>query len=44
MKYSLSSAIQVFDMSIPYGDILDKIRKLPKIATNFGHFVPSQIL
>jgi len=40
----LINATKVFDMSIPSGDIRDQIRKLPKIATNFGHFVPSQIL
>jgi len=31
-------------MSIRSGDIRDQSRKLPKIAPNFGHFVPSQIL
>jgi len=31
-------------MSIRFGGILAQSRKLSEIASNFGHFLPSQIL
>jgi len=44
MKCRWSNAIQIVDMSMRSLDIRDQIRRLSKIAPNFGHFLPSKIL